>query len=214
MRTILLFLIIHFTVLFGTIATAQQKTQRTWQTGYYYDLNGNRFTGWITSEQDIDHNFDEVQNAIFFKTVKNSRGRKIPADSMKSYVATPDSFVVTHATGMKRTPFVRVIVDGPVKLYDLKLTLRSQAMPQVAGSAFVSIPGKSYDKVVYYYGTGPDDITQLRRSQFLKEMTEIFSQEPALLDEIKYQEYNYDNMDDILSHYFWYKRHVKAAKKQ
>ena len=213
MRTILLFLIIHFTVLFNTNATAQQKTQRTWQTGSYYDLNGNRFTGWITREQDIDYNFDEVQSAIFFKTIENSRGRKIKADSIKAYVIMPDSFVVTHAPGMKRTPFIRVIVDGPVKLYDLKLTLRSQAMPPANGRAFASVLGKSYDKVVYYYGTGPDDITQLRRSHFLKEMTEIFSQEPALLDEIKYQEYNYDNMDDILSHYFWYKRHEKVNKK-
>ena len=209
MRTILFFLTIQFLVLLNA-ATAQQKTQRAWQTGCYYDLKGNKFIGWVTREQDVEYYFQEVQNAIFFKTVENSRGRKIPADSMQAYVAMVDSFVVIDAFGMKRRPFIRVIVDGTVKLYESKFNEQPllQSM-QSNGMMVTTGAGKPYEKTVYYYGTNPNDITQLKRSNFLKEMTEIFSSEPALLDEIKYQEYKYDDMDAILSHYFWYKRHEK-----
>jgi hypothetical protein len=209
-------LIILFYSIFFTLSVSHASGQQStsWEKGHYYDLKGNRFFGLITrydSKNDAFH-----WRYFFFKASEQDNEKEIYADSIKAYVIDADSFVVSHISSLRGTSFIKVIIDEPVKLYDVELMVQPTMV--VSGGVnrawgLVSVnAGKAYEKTIYYYGNNPDDLMILRRRPFFEEMSKIFASTPALLEEIKYQEYTYKNMDDIVSHYFWYKRH-KSKKK-
>ncbi len=212
MGRILLFLIVSFT---GTIKTtllsAQDKSDEVWVKGYYYNKNGDKIPGFInvySSDKNI-RNFR--RDHIWFKSTEQDVNlHKIAADSIKAYIVLADSFVVSHARGLRR-PFLKVIADEPVKLYELEIIIEPTMSVVGPHGSSVSVvrAGKSYKETIYYYGSNPDNLTQLRKGHFLNEMSEIFASVPALVDEIKYQNFTYNDMDQILSYYERYKHKSK-----
>lgn len=208
MRKILFFLIVSF---IGTIkvlsVSAQNKSDEVWVKGYYYNKNGNKISGFInvySSDKNI-RNYRRYH--IWFKsTEQDVNYHKISADSIKAYIVLADSFVVSHSPGLRR-PFLKVIADEPVKLYKSEIIVEpsmSTMGPYGSTVQIVSI-GRSYKNTIYYYGSNPDNLTQLRKAHFLSEMAEIFGSVPSLVDDIKYQNFTYNDMDQILSYYERYK---------
>jgi hypothetical protein len=208
------FLLLLFTLVSSICSFAQEPTA-SWEKGYYYNLKGNRFPGFINTYDSKNRTFAE--RYFFFRVNEDDNEKKVYADSVKAYVTGPDSFVVSHVFGLKRTPFVRVIIDDSVKLYESKQMVGSGT--PIGGmrankfmSVGITIPGAPHQATMYCYGSNPDDLSPLGSKPFFEEMSKIFASTPALLEEIKYQEYTYKNMDDIISHYFWYKRHESKKK--
>jgi hypothetical protein len=193
--------------------SAQNQADKKWFDGRYYDLKGNKSNGLIASHTGGDY--------IWFKKSDKDVEVKIKAVDISSFVAANDSFVVSHAVMMKQSPFLEVIIDEPVKLYQLKqLTDQSIViMVPAAGNTPAQMTTVmqvgSEEKLLsinYFYGRDPDNLTQLKRSHFGDAIAQILAAKPALLDEVKYQQFEYKDIDQVIDYYNWAKRHENTSK--
>ena len=164
---------------------------KTWMNGCFYDLKGNKYAGLISRNETEKSIFVGHGDYIWFKKDKDDEKHMVTSDSMRAYVAGVDSFVVTHVAGLKKLPFIMVVMNEPIKLY-----LSRQIKRYSSISYFIK-----YDDDIFYYGTNPDDLTEIKKRNFLDAMSKILTGRPALLEKIKNKEYGFDDLQDIVYYY-------------
>jgi len=152
--------------------------------GSYYDLKGERHKGLI------GRNKKTPALILFVNESGNELSKLSPAD-MKSFVAGKDSFVISHASYLKQYPFLRVVINGKLKMY-VSTQIVASVPPQ---------PGTQYNTDLYYYGNDPDNLTEIKSANFLDAMDKILVTRPVLLKKIKLKQYTFNDMEEIVTEY-------------
>jgi hypothetical protein len=172
-----------FTILFtitGLLIYGQGAVQYKWVKGAYYDLKGERHKGLISKQKN-------TPGIIWFKTESESEMNKLTSAKVKSFVAGADSFVVSHAPYLQQYPFLRVVINGALKMYVSRQT--------------ITTAGFQHSTDVFYYGINPDNLTEIKTGNFMDAMDKIFVTKPDLLKKIKRKEYTFNDMEEIVTEY-------------
>jgi hypothetical protein len=183
MRTILLMLLFFLT---GILTYGQGGLQYKWVKGAYFDLKGERHRGFISRQK-------KTPGAIWFKTESESGMNKLSPENIKSFVAGADSFVVSRASYLKQYPFLRVVINGTLKMY--------VSTQMIASAPSKSTPQYQYNIDLYYYGSNPDNLTEIKGINFFDAMDKILISKPGLLKKIKRKEYTFNDMEEIVAAY-------------
>lgn len=183
MRNLLLILIVA-TTCHNTYG--QDPSIKKWSKGAYYDLKGERHKGFISVQK-------STPGTIWFKTESESGMNKLPAAKIKGFIAGADSFVVSCAPYLQLYPFLRVVINGTLKMYVSKQVM--------ASAPAKSTPQYQYNTDLYYYGSNPDNLTEIKSANFLDAMDKILVSKPDLLKKIKLKQYTFNDMEEIVTEY-------------
>lgn len=188
---------IVFLVCFGVSITSYAQTfgasENTWNAGYYYDLNGNKITGLIDRNQEAGKSPVKHEGYFRFKSSKKADKVILSTSMVKSFVAVPDSFTISHNAVPKNTVFLKVSINESIRLYEYDKFYRSPG----AGNM---LAGSGTD-VTLFYGSDPDSIKKLTRKNFPEAMNQILKNRPLLLNKIKNGDYSYDDLEEIINFY-------------
>ncbi|MGN6638810.1 MAG: hypothetical protein ACTHJ8_07855 [Mucilaginibacter sp.] len=180
MRRILIILF-YFCTVFALRAQTPIKNDDAASGTYYYDLNGNKIVGIIYK--------DEGEDWFLFKKDVQSKKERITASMVKSLVCVPDSFIVSRVIDSEGPKFLKVLVNEDIKLYEYD-RLKS-----------LGASGTTFRIVKIFYGSNVDQVTQIKRRNFLDAMKLVFANQPELLKKILDKEYEYDDMESIVNYY-------------
>jgi hypothetical protein len=169
-----------------------------WTEGSYTDLMGVQHAGFILmrdDDKDEEHSgfhrlldADKKKSKIYFKTGKHDKKIAIPADSLtvitlKNDTLKDDTFFVSRSSLLK-SPFIQLMIsNNNIKLYH-------QYAFKAAGL-----------KDVWYYGTGKDDLTLLKNSNFISVMPQILADRPDIGAKISSKWFHYFDMVDLITYY-------------
>lgn len=193
MRSILLLACIFRVTL---SAKAQIFDFPSWQNGSYYDIAGQKHTGQI-KKPDIHKNLITTGGTyIYYRASEKSDDQKLYAKDIKSLIVDRDSFVVTHVPELEKTPFLSVVFDKNIKIYNVRVSKNSGTGG--AGAVGFSF---SYNKNFYYYGPDAENLTKLERSKFVKVMSQIMSDKPEVVERIKANAFSYADMKELIEYY-------------
>ena len=170
-----------------------------WKPGSYYDSTGVKHTGFIAKPANEKYLLYSLGSKIKFRKVMSEENENIKADNIKCLVMGTDSFVVSHDQEVDRTPFLKVFLDKPTKLYGI-------SQKKYIGNKFslinlASNGAMSYENNVYYTGPDPDHLTKMKRSQFEKIMCEMLSDNAFIVSKIKDGTFRYSDMEDLIESY-------------
>lgn len=221
MRQFLLLLFVLFVI--NKETKAQILFDKDWREGCYYDLQGNKISGLIYSEPASPSLLKGRGDHILYKKEKGADRKKILSDSIRSYVIGVDSFVVSHFDDLAKKPFLQVIIDGPLKLYFSTIARPNTPVPtggMYSSSTTIKTPNgpvnipssnyrpgpvnpfsSSYTVTSYYYGTGPDEVTELDRKSFIDVMSRMMADKPQVVELIKNKTFRYGDMDNLIEYY-------------
>jgi hypothetical protein len=221
MRTILL-ISAFTTVIFccsTQMAAAQDESGKDWEAGSYYNTKGVKVGGLICRSKTENGSFMDDSDFILFKKNENDAEHKISTDTLTAFVSVTDSFTVSHLAVLKQSPIFKVVIDEPMKLYSsdhvqMQTTtiIGNGVAPVVTTNAATFGQARKYKSTSYFYGTDADHLALLTKNNFWDAMGKILSKRPALVDEIKYQQYGYSDLEQIIDYYNWAKRHESANK--
>jgi len=214
-------------LLFSGIAfsASAQLGLNQWDDGYFYDSSGKKVIGQIAvnpSGRGPENN----EGFILFRKDKGEEKEKLTASMVRSFVAGKDSFTVAHAprsgawTG-RSIDFVKVLVNEPLKLYATTGDSRNGGgmgpgiRPSfgIGGGSFGTGMGGGLGinlgggrggkgKSAYFYGDNPNNLTELRKDNFIEVMSEIMASEPEIVEKIKNKKYKYGNMDELVLDFY------------
>lgn len=211
-----------FILLFSTIAcsaSAQFGGGNKWEDGYFYDAAGEKILGQIVANPSGKAP-EQNEAFILFRTDKGADKEHLTASMVKSFVIGRDSFTVAHAPNSEDWPgksidFVKVLVNEPLKLYSVNGSggggLRPGFSPSIGigGGSFGSAMGgglgislgggRGKGKSAYYYGDGPNSLTELKKDNFIPIMTEVMASEPEIVEKIKNKKYKYHNIEQLIT---------------
>lgn len=217
-------------LLFSAIAfsASAQLGLNQWDDGYFYDSSGKKVIGQIAvnpSGRGPENN----EGFILFRKDKGEEKQSLSASMVRSFVAGRDSFTVAHAprsqgwTG-KSIDFVKVLVNEPMKLYQTTGDGRSNGgmspgiRPSfgIGGGSFgggmggglgINLGGgrgrgQGAGKSAYFYGDSANNLTELKKDDFIPVMSEIMASEPEIVEKIKNKKYKYGNMDQLILDFY------------
>ncbi|GAB2687263.1 hypothetical protein GCM10027037_06870 [Mucilaginibacter koreensis] len=178
---------------------SQAQIFSDWQPGSYYDSTNAKHSGFIAKPANEKYLLYSIGSAIKFRPTMDAENQKIQAENIKSIVIGVDSFVVSHEEDLHKTPFVKVLLNKPTKLYGI-------AQKKYIGSKYsllnlASNGGLSYNNNVYYTGPDADHLTKMKRGDFKKVMSELLSDNTVLVKEIKVGNFSYSEMEDLIESY-------------
>ncbi|MEO6499192.1 MAG: hypothetical protein ABIN95_09275 [Mucilaginibacter sp.] len=159
----------------------------TWHQGHYYDTTGNMISGFFA--KNILNGFvaGSEGEKILFRTSPAAETKKLDYHNLRSFIVTygerRDSFVVSKDLKFAATPFLRVLTNQPLKLYNISMELYK---------------GKIYDK--YYVGQTPDDVTEITSKNFKTAMKEVMADSPGFLRMLEKKQVGYDERDLIFTY--------------
>lgn len=160
--------------------------QDKWVKGTYYDLKGEKHKGLISRQK-------STLSFIKFKSNDESAISKLSSTNIKCFTAGLDSFTVSHAPNLQQYPFLRVVINWTLKMYVSRQTMVS--LPSK------SVPRYQYISDLYYYGSNPDNLTEMKSTNFLDAMDKILTTKPELFKKIKLKEYTFNDMEEIVIDY-------------
>ncbi|QHS56729.1 hypothetical protein GWR56_14685 [Mucilaginibacter sp. 14171R-50] len=200
MRKILLLLCI----LSITIGAKAQLFGKHYDEGAYYDSVGVKHAGLISWEVPAPSIFKKKGDHIYYKPNKNADDVKINSTALTSFTMrrneeTVDSFVVSQNKKFEKAPFLKVVIANEVKLYSW--TTMSQSSGMSMGTGFSVGAGVSGGKTTYFFGNGPEDLTELNKKNFIEIMSQIMANKPEAVARIKNKKLRYGDMDDLLYFY-------------
>jgi hypothetical protein len=213
-----LYIIILTTICYS--ANAQK-----WQQGYFYDVKGNKETGFIWAKPG---GRGPIKDEAFIEFKENNKENpyKLSASDLSSYVVGRDSFVVAAEpqTGNWQygMDFVKVALDEDIKLYQFKGEgnggvgggIRPEFEGGIGGGtggygggvgAGISIPighgggGKGGNRIAYYYGANTAEMKELTPFNFVDIMSDMMGDEPDIADAIRNNKYNLSNIDRLIA---------------
>lgn len=179
--------------------TAKAQIFNDWKPGCYYDTSGTKHAGFIAKPANEKYLLYSIGHSIKYRKTMDASNESVEADDIKALVVEKDSFVVSHEDNLHKTPFLKVLLDKPTKLYGI-------AQKKYIGNKFslinyASNGAMSYENNIYYLGTDPDHLTKMKRSEFKKVMSEMLNDNQALVAEIKEGNFRYRDMEDLIESY-------------
>ncbi|MGZ3872913.1 MAG: hypothetical protein ACXVJD_08340 [Mucilaginibacter sp.] len=202
------------------IVSAKSQSNK-WLPGRFTDIKGNIETGFIRVNPSGKGPVKD-EGFIEFRENNKTEPFKLSASDLRSFVTGKDSFVVAHVPkneswNKKEFDFVRVVINGDVKLYAGKSGKGGGHgigfSPGIGigtggyGSGFgggISIPigggGKS-EKTVYYFGANTAEMQPLTNENFEDIMTDIMGDEPDVVDKIHAKVYVLANIDKLVAYF-------------
>ena len=179
MRNLLLFFL--FAYIIGN-AYGQDK----WTKGAYYDLKGEKHKGLISRQK-------STPGFIKFKANDESTISKLWSTNIKCFTVGLDSFTIRYAPNLQQYPFLRVVINRALKMYVSKQVM--------ASTPAKSTPQYQYNTDLYCYGSNPDNLTEIKSTNFLDAMDKILTTKPELFKKIKLKEYTFNDMEEIVMRY-------------
>ena len=211
-------------ILFFMLIAVSAKSQK-WQQGYFYDVKGNKETGFIWARPGGKGPIKD-EAFIEFKGNNKENPYKLSASDLSSFVVGRDSFVVAAEPQTSNwqygMDFVKVALDEDIKLY----LFRGEGNGGVGGSgiqpafeggigggtggygggvgAGISIPighgggGKGGNRIAYYYGANTAEMKELTPLNFVDIMSDMMGDEPDIADAIRNNKYNLSNIDRLI----------------
>jgi hypothetical protein len=182
----------------GFSLKAQSILENRWKAGCYYDKNNHKFTGLFASYTGV--------NTFDYKKNRKSKSDEYDVFSIRAIVIdrdsiTRDSFVVSHAEIVKKAPLLRVIVDGPVKLFLFVYTTTGPMSPIGPAGLITLAVGFNSSKKNYYYGENPDNLTEMKKKDFIAVMSKIMESKTDVVERIKDKTYHYRDMTELANFY-------------
>jgi hypothetical protein len=201
MRKILLLLcIINITI----SANAQFTIGKKWKEGLYYDLNGVKHSGFISWKAPQTSFLKAKGDHIYYKPEKKADKIEIISDKLQSFVFGKDSFIVSKNKLFEKKPFLKVILNNTTtKLYSSLVTNSSSPSMTMtpSGNMAMSGAGFQYTGTEYYFGSDPDNVTELDKKNFIEAMSNIMADKPETVERIKNKKLGYNNMSDLFYFY-------------
>jgi hypothetical protein len=220
------------TALLAILLIGSQSVQaQKWLPGRFIDVKGVKTQGYIRPNPGGSGPI-KGEGFIEFKDEEHSTPYFLSTRDLQSFVAGKDSFVVAHAPGnevwaKKEYDFVRVAVDGPVKIYATRGAgtgggKKIQIAPAVGfgtgsygtsygGGIGINLGGGGgsggNSKLSYYYGSNTAAMQHLTRENFTDIMSEVMADEPEVVEQIKSNHYNLGNIEKLIEYF----NKVKAA---
>jgi hypothetical protein len=223
-KIIFLCLITLSFILFTKISHAQK-----WQPGYFYDIKGNKETGFIWLHPSGKPAISE-EAFIEFRENNKENPFKLSASDLKSFVVGRDSFTVASAPRTSdwknELDFVKVTLDvDELKLYffngnggggsGFHPELGVGAGTGIGGGsggfgggvgAGFSVPiggsgGGKGSKIEYYYGANTAEMKRLTPANFVDVMSEIMGDEPDVVDQLHQNKFNLGNIDKLIAYF-------------
>jgi hypothetical protein len=194
--TIPLFLILLF---FAGIAQAQK-----WQPGHFYGTDGTINSGFIADYIAPPNGPDPDRQFFLFKRNPNDEPMRVFAANITSFIVARDSFVVSDSKLLTETPFVKVVGNGPLKLYITSLPRQTPTFGLGGSIGFLSVAGASsfpYTKNKYYYGHDPDNLTELSRKDFTDVVSSVMADKPEIAEKVKNKTYRYGDIKELIVYY-------------
>jgi len=210
-------------ILFFLFATVTAKSQK-WQTGVFYDIKGSRVPGQIRL---FPSGKSPIKGEAFFEYREDAKSAaiKLSASDVRSFTVAQDSFVVAANGGWSNyeLDFVRVALDGPIKLYQAQgfggdgegsgvgiapgvgLGVGSGGYGGGIGGG-ISIPiggggSRGSKGSIYFYGTNTANMKPISNQGFVDIMTEVMGDEPDAVEEIKANKYNLQNIEKLIAYF-------------
>jgi hypothetical protein len=205
MRKILFILFI----LSNTIYAMAQSTGRQWYEGTIYHTSGEVFHGLISWTPPMKgENPDGDQ--VLYRADERSDIMPIPYYKINAFTMEPDSFVVSANVKLKNSPIMLVEVDGPTKLFAVKIY--KQGFPLMIGTGggggnfgvgmeVATAVGRGV-KTAYYYGNNQNNVIKLDKKNFIQAMSTILDDKPEVVAKIKDETFRYNNIDALLTYYY------------
>jgi len=211
-------------ILFFMLIAVSAKSQK-WQPGYFYDVKGNKETGFINAHPGGK---GPIKDEAFIEFKDNNKGNpfKLSASDLKSFVIGRDSFVVAGEPPTSNwqygLDFVKVEVNEDLKLFVFRGEGNggigsSGIQPAFEGGvgggtggygggigAGISIPighggGKGGNRVAYYYGENTAQMKELTPLNFVDIMSDMMGDDPDIADAIHNNKYNLGNIEKLVA---------------
>jgi hypothetical protein len=203
MRKILLLLCI----LTITISAKAQLFSRNWIKGAYYNIKGQKISGFVSWYPPKGSNKKTVY--IYFKQAKDSPETKISTDNISAFITDKDddgmidSFTISRNPLFEHKPVVQVISSkNDLKLYESDISAQmaqaTGAGPSMGSTGFQSI---MVAQATYYYGPNIDNLTVLDKNNFMEIMPKIMADKPEAVARIKNKKLRFKNINDLFYFY-------------
>jgi len=200
-----------------------------YEPGYYYDINGQKVEGLINKNTSGKGPIVN-EGYIVFKEDDNAAKQNLSASMIHGFVVGPDSFVVAHAPisgawSKYELDFLWVRVDAPTKLYTIYGSDRGKGnrggghpaistglgigggfgggmgMGLSLGSGLFGGGGGGSEHTVYYYGADPNNISEVKKQNFVDVMSEVLADEPDAVEKVKDKKYKFGDMEALIKYY-------------
>jgi len=210
-------------ILFFLLATVTAKSQK-WQKGFFTDVKGSRVPGEIRLQSGKGPIRGEAY--IEYREEPKARPIKLSASDLRSFTIAKDSFVVAANGGWSAydLDFVRVALDGPLKLYqaqgydggDTGFGVASGLGVGVGGGTGgvgagvgggISIPigggggSQSAKGAIYFYGTNTANMKPISNQEFVDVMSEVMGDEPDAVEQIRNNQYSLKNVEKLIAYF-------------
>jgi len=165
--------------------------------GYYYTNAGEKIEGYIKNGPKY----------ISFGLTKESKKRNIGGDEICCYVIGRDSFALVKNLGMNsfgnfRGEFAQVVMKGKLILYIQYYVQERYSGPVLMANGNMMPGGKVSHKVINYFIAGKDGtIYSVKRRNFSEVMTNLVSDNNALVQEIKSKRVKYSDLLELVGRY-------------
>jgi hypothetical protein len=216
MRSILIILFFLSSVL---SAFAQK-----WQPGCFYDIKGTQNPGLIRVDPP---GRPPIRDEGFIEYKENAKASsiKLSASDLRSFVVGRDSFIVAaepkQGWSKYELDFVRVAVDAPLRLFEVKANDGSGSgvgfQPGFGvgfgtggyGGGFgggISIPiggggGRGNLKTVYFYGANTAEMKPITNENFIDVMSEVMGDEPDVVEKIQAKKFSLGSMNKLIAYF-------------
>ncbi|WP_443938781.1 hypothetical protein [Pedobacter sp. MW01-1-1] len=178
------------------VLNAKSQSNKRFISGHYYNIKGEKVTGLIF--------LLPPANNIYFRKDEKAKKNKVNIDSISSVVTDNDSLVVRtfdNKEGRKR--FCRLVATSPVRkiyVYYVVQNNRGASFMKVTGSGTATNLGwsnsaYSYSKFLACYAYQDGNTTyELKRSNYIKILTDAFTDFPELVERIKTKDIKYNEI--------------------
>jgi hypothetical protein len=191
-----------------SLSLKAQLFGKDWDPGYYYDKNGQKHTGLLADYIAEKSLLGVKGNYLYFKTDKKAEKIKVKAVDIQSFIikqdtsAIIDSFTVSGAGILHDAPFLKVLVNEPVKLY-VQLSIQRSAP---GGFGISGIPvGLTFSynmfKKAYYFGPDAARVEKLEKKNFIEAMSQVMASKPEVVTKIKDKIHRYRDIEELV-YYF------------
>ncbi len=211
-------------LLFGFNTYAQLFAGGKFEEGYYYDINGQKVNGLI-DRNPSGKGIVKNEGFIEFKEDAKAPKQRLSASMIHGFVVAKDSFTLAHAPmhgawSKNELDFVKVVIDGPTKLYAINGNTKSgsgiRVIPALStgigtggssgmgGGLGISIGGGGGGgsaRIAYYYGETTTSMVELKPQTFIEIMTDIMGDEPQAVEKIRDKTFNYNNVDSLIKYF-------------
>lgn len=197
--------------------SASAQTINKFEEGHFTDDKGYVYNGFICLHPSA-YEFKGSKNPrILFKSDKDADKQSILLQDVESFVIKQDSFVTARRPGSAEYYWLRVVIDGPVKVYQTEIYsgggggggIRPSIGIGGGGGGFgggigggvgISIGGGrggGRTSGVYVYGNDESAVQELNRKNYVEVLEKAVSDNLNLAGKIKDKTYRYGDLEKL-----------------